>query len=159
MLCTAKYYTHMKKFVQMRTAGAIILGLLSGVMLFLLTATVAGYGNSAEAPTPPAAYAALIAGWPLSAWLIRRNALATSTIFCRGFLLGAAEWLAVIPAIHASPEDYRGAPNAVPVVVGEIVIRLLAVAMAAGCGLAFTAAYFIGRSKSRELAAARYHSK
>ena len=134
----------------MRTTAAITLGFLSGVMLFLLTVMLADYRTSAGAPTPPLAYVALVAGGVISAYLLRRNAAGTAAVLLRGFLLGAAEWLAFLPLIHANPADYRDVPNAVPVVVGEIFLRILAMTMAAACALAFLATWFITRSKTRK---------
>lgn len=133
----------------MRTFVAIVLGFLSGVMLFLLAATPTGYTISAG-PTLAVAFVALLAGWAISAYFIRWNAVTTSTVLCRGFLLGAVEWLAVIPATRTSVEDYQNLPNAVPAVVGEALIPWLAAAMAAGCLIAFAVAYFVGRQVSAD---------
>jgi hypothetical protein len=133
----------------MRTFTAIVLGFLSGVMLFLLAATPTGYTIS-SGPTLAVALVALLGGWAISAYFIRRNAATTSAVLCRGFLLGAADWLAVIPAIRASPEDYQNVPNSVPVVVGEALIHLLAAAMAAGCLIMSAVAYFVGRRVSAD---------
>jgi hypothetical protein len=94
---------------------------------------------------------ALLAGWAISAYFVRRNAATTSTVLCRGFLLGAAEWVAAIPATRTSAEDYQNLPNVVPAVVGEALIRWLAAAMAAGCLIAFAVAYFVGRHVSADV--------
>ena len=128
----------------MRTLVAIILGFLSGMMLFLLAATLTGFTIS-TGPTLVVAIVALSAGWAISAYFVRRSAATTSAVLRRGFLLGAAEWLAVIPATRMPAEDYQNLPNAVPAVVGEALVPWLAAAMAAGCLIAFAAAYLVGR--------------
>jgi hypothetical protein len=131
----------------MRTFVVIVLGFLSSVMLFLLAAMLTGYTIS-TGPALAVAFVALLAGWATSAYFIRRNAETTSAVLCRGFLLGAAEWLAVILATRTSAEDYQNLPNAVPAVVGEALVRWLAAATAAGCLIAFAGAYFVGRRVS-----------
>jgi hypothetical protein len=133
----------------MRTFVAIVLGFLSGLVLFLLAATLIGDTISAG-PALAVAFVALLAAWTISTYFIRRNAATTSTVLCRGFLLGTVEWLAVIPATRTSPEDYKNLPNAVPAVVGEALIRLLAAAIAASCLIAFGVAYFVGRRVSAD---------
>ncbi len=128
----------------MRTFVAIVLGLLSSVVLVLLAALLIDAITSADLSLVGAS-GGLLAGWLISSYFIRRNAATTSAVLCRGFLLGAAEWLAVIPATRASPRDYQNVPNSVPVVVGEILIRLLGGTMAAGCLIAFAIARFVRR--------------
>jgi hypothetical protein len=149
ILCNVKYYTCIKEALPTRTFVAIIVGFQSGVVLSLLAATLIGDKISAG-PTLAVAFVALLAGWTNSTYVIRRNAATTSTVLCRGFLLGAAEWLAVIPATRTSPADYQNLPNAVPAVVGEALILFLAAAMAAGCLIAFAVAYFVGRQVSAD---------
>jgi hypothetical protein len=142
--CTVKYYTALKEELPLRTFVAIGFGFLSGAMLFLLVAMLTGYTIS-SGPTLAVAFVALFAGSAISAYFFRWKAATTSAVLCRGFLLGAAEWLAVIPAIRTSAEDYQNLPNAVPAVVGEALIRWLAAAMAAASLIAFAVAYFVGR--------------
>jgi hypothetical protein len=155
MLYTVKYYTALRR-TPLRTFVAIVLGFLAAVMLFLLAGTLTSYTISAG-PTLAVAFVALLAGWAISAYFIRRNAATTSAVLCRGFLLGAAEWLAVIPATRTSVEDYQNLPNAVPAVVGEALIPWLAAAMATGCLIAFAVAYFVGRRVSADAPPAPSH--
>jgi hypothetical protein len=129
----------------MRTFVAIVLGVLSGAMLFLLAALLTGGYTISTGPTLAVAFVALLAGWGISAYFLRRNAATISAVLCRGFLLGAAEWLVVIPATLTSAEDYKNLPNAVPAVVGQALIPWLAAAMAASCLIAFAVAHFVGR--------------
>jgi hypothetical protein len=117
-------------------------------MLFLLAATLTGYTVSAELPALAVAVIVFLAGWAVSAYFIRRNAATTSAVLCRGFLLGAAEWLAVIPVTRASPEDYQNSPNAVPMIIGDALLHGLEAAMIGGCLIAFAVAYFVGRRMS-----------
>jgi hypothetical protein len=124
----------------MRTFVAIAMGFLSGVMLFVVAGTVTSYTISSGLSVA-VAVAALLAGWAVSAYFIRRKAVTTSVVLCRGFLLGAAEWLAVISVTRTSPEDYQNVPNSVPAIVVEALMRWVAVSMAVGCLVAFGAAY------------------
>lgn len=128
----------------MRTLVAIVLGFPSGVMLFLLAVTPIGYTISGGLAVA-VAFMASLAGWAISSYGIRRNAATTAAVLCRGFLLGAAEWLAVIPATMTSSRDYLNLPNAVPAAVGEALIPWLAAAMATGCLIAFALSHFFGR--------------
>jgi hypothetical protein len=128
----------------MRTFVAIVMGFLSGVMLFLLAAMLIGVTISA-APSIATAFVALLAACAFSAYLLRRNAATTSVVLRRGFLLGAGEWLAVIPATWESPEGYRNLPNALPAIIGAAFIFWLAAAMVAICLIAFGLAHFAGR--------------
>jgi hypothetical protein len=82
----------------MRALIAIAAGFLSAVLLFLLAGTAIGYTISGGASVA-VAIAAVLAAWVVSAYFIRRNAATASVVLCRGFLLGAAEWLAMIPDI------------------------------------------------------------
>ncbi len=61
-------------------------GFLSTAMLFLLAGTVVGYTISSGAPVAVASVA-LLAGWTISAYVIRRKAATISVVLCRGFLL------------------------------------------------------------------------
>ena len=106
----------------MRTFVAIVLGFLSGVMLLLPDGAMLIGVTISTAPSIALAIAALLAGCALSAYLLRRNAATTSVVLCRGFLVGAAEWLLVIPATWESPEGYRNLPNALPAMVGAAFI-------------------------------------
>ena len=113
-------------------------------MLFLLAGMLIGYAIS-TGPTLAVTFVALLAGWAISAYVIRWNAATTSTVFCRGFLLGAAEWLVVLAATRASAENHQNLPNAVPAVVGEALIPWLAAGMAIACLIALAVACFVAR--------------
>jgi hypothetical protein len=95
--CTVKYYTALKEELPLRTFVAIGFGFLSGAMLFLLVAMLTGYTIS-SGPTLAVAFVALFAGSAISAYFFRWKAATTSAVLCRGFLLGAAEWLAAAMA-------------------------------------------------------------
>jgi len=131
----------------MRTFVAIVLGFLSGVMLFPLACEVTNY-RITDSATLAGAWVALLAGWAISAYFMRRNAATTSAVFCRGSLAGAAEWLAMIPRTPTTREDYENLPNSVPVVLAETLLPWLAAGMAAVCLITFAIAYFAGRRAS-----------
>jgi hypothetical protein len=80
----------------MKVIVALFMGLISGflvyMMAFLLLVDI-GKGS-----TPPALLLAgtFFGAWALSVWLLLRGARTVSKVFSRGFLLGAAEWLAMV---------------------------------------------------------------
>src|SRR4051794_3207521 len=80
----------------MKVVVALIMGFCSGLMIYFLLAFMA-------MPSTPAAASVFVAvtflgGWTLSTYLLLKSVVSVSKVFARGFLLGAAEWLLLIPA-------------------------------------------------------------
>jgi hypothetical protein len=104
----------------MRIIVGIVLGFLSGFLIYMAAAMLFSGGT----PSSMFILVTFFGGWIVSTWILVRGTRTVSKVFSRGFLLGAAEWLAMIP-------------------VGIIV-----------SGRAFTQAVGEGRSTDAELAGA-----
>jgi hypothetical protein len=82
--------------------------------------------------------------WIVSAWWMRREAKRISTVCRRGFLLGAAEWVAMIPVGAVMTAEH--APNSSTAVgIVGIITGGLSIAMAFGCLVCFAVAFLMGR--------------
>lgn len=147
----------------MKVIVAIGMGFLSGLMLYFLSGLVliktVGPGILITV--------AFIGGWAASTYLLLKGARSLSKVFSRGFLLGAAEWLCLIPAsmifagsavsdtvARAGGSD---AAAAGAVIGGGLVTFLsggLAVAMAVVCLIGFAISHSLGREMKPEAAAA-----
>jgi len=80
-----------------RTVVAIAMGLVSGFLIYMMAVMVV-YGPGSDGPSSLFVFVTFLGGAALSAWLIRRGARSVSKVVARGFLLGAAEWMAMILA-------------------------------------------------------------
>jgi hypothetical protein len=141
----------------MKVLVGIVLGLVSGFLIYLIAAMVVG------PETISGAFVAItfLGGWAVSSFLLMRGARSVSEVFSRAFLLGAAEWLAVIPAGlimggqaysetvekvgGAGVSDAGQAGAAMGAGCFSVLTGGFAVAMAAVCLIGFTISYFMGR--------------
>ena len=80
----------------MKTVVSIIFGFLSGILLYFMAAVIAMDPTSEPASATILMAVFFLGGGAASAWAIRRDARSLSKVFSRGFLFGAAEWLAMI---------------------------------------------------------------
>ena len=102
---------------------------------------------------------ALAVGWVASTlWMLQR-APTLSIIFRRGFILGAAEWLAMIPLNLVSQArlaaSHTGAlSNAAAIGLGLAAVAGVgfSVGMSVICLICFAVAYFIGRETAADAA-------
>lgn len=78
-----------------RWSLAAILGLLSGFLLYFIAFMLF---MPKGGPGPMFVLVTLSGGWVLSAWFMGNGAESLLRVLRRGFLLGAIEWLIVIPA-------------------------------------------------------------
>ncbi len=78
----------------MKRATAVICGLISGLMIYVIFALLFSDG------TPSVLFFLItyLAGSAFSIWLFLKWAPTVSSVLLRVFLVGAAEWLALIPA-------------------------------------------------------------
>ncbi len=149
----------------MKTIVAIIQGFLSGLMIYFAAALLVMDVGKPDPPSEVLMVGALIGGWVLSAYILRRGARSVSKVFSRGFLLGAAEWLAMIPVgmiyagktassvVSSAPTEAAGAAAAGAALGGGIMTIItggVAVAFAVLCMLGFAVSHFIGREMKRE---------
>lgn len=80
----------------MKYLVALIAGAMSGFLIYMVSAML----FLSDTASPPSWFipVTLLGGWALSTFVLVRGASAASKVVSRSFLLGAAEWFAVIPA-------------------------------------------------------------
>lgn len=142
--------------------AAIVMGFFSGLLLYFLGALLFVKGS----PSVGFVVLAFLGGWVLSTYLMQKGAISVSKVISRGFLIGAAEWLLMIPAgmvfagrvVASSTQGLdSGAAMAGAAIGGGIVAFLtggVAVTMAVVCLVGFAVSYFIGREMKPEVASA-----
>ena len=147
----------------MKVFVGIILGFFSGFLIYLAAAMLFASGE----PSAAFVFVTFFGGWVLSTWILVRGVRTISKVFSRGFLLGAAEWLAMIPVgmivsgkALTQTVTQGGGTNA-EVVGATIGVGLVSfvtggvsVVMALVCLLAFAVSYFINREMKSESATA-----
>jgi hypothetical protein len=138
----------------MKITVAIVLGFASGFLAYMAVAMLSGAKGDLFALIP--AFVAFVVVWIASAWWMRRGAKRISTVCRRGFLLGAAEWVAMTPlgfvvATHSSASRHGSISDTDAGVVGVIGIATggFSIAMAFGCLVCFAVAYLMGRETER----------
>jgi hypothetical protein len=144
----------------MRILLAVLMGAISGFLIYMMMAALLPYVPNVAASTMGAlVIVTFIGGWAVSTWLLLRGAAGPSAVLRRGFLLGAAEWLtmALVGVVFAgktasSTIDAAGGSDAAN--AGAAIGGFLFAAMAAGgvsvfmavvCLIGFAIAYFTGR--------------
>lgn len=145
----------------MKTVVAIVLGFFSGFLIYMAAGMIF-FSGGAE-PSSAFVLVTLFGSWALSSWILVRGAQTVSKVFSRGFLLGAAEWLALIPvgmifsgkALSQTVAE-GGGTNAelAGATLGAGLITFItggvSVVMALVCLLGFAISYFIGREMKPE---------
>jgi hypothetical protein len=144
-----------------RWAVAVVMGFFSGFMIYFLSALV--FTGRGSAPSMAFVFVTFFGGWALSAYLMQKSAISVSKVFSRGFLIGAAEWLLMIPAgmilagkLVASSADAVGSSSAATAgaAIGGGIFAFLtggiAITMAVVCLIGFAVSYFIGREMKPE---------
>jgi len=144
-----------------RLTAALAMGFLSGIQIYFMAAMLIT-GKTIPLSTT-FVYVTFFGGWALSTHLLLRGAVSASKVIARGLLLGAAEWLTMIPVgfIAAgsivSDSLTRGggstASHAGAVIGGGFLMFLtggLSVAMAIVCLIGFAVTYFITREMKPE---------
>ncbi len=144
----------------MKTIVAIVLGFLSGFLAYMAVAMLlipanakGGDPNASMSNAILPAFIAFGIVWIASAWWMRRGAKRVSAVCRRGFLLGAAEWVAMIPlgfivgAQNATASHGGQISNVDAGVIGilGVVTGGFSIAMAFGCLVCFAVAYLMGR--------------
>lgn len=139
---------------------AIVLGFLSGSLIWMTGALLFANPGSSEGPSSVfvfLTFVTFVGGWVLSSYVMLRGVRSVSRVFTRGALIGAAEWLVFglagivlsgRAAAHAAGAGASGAETAGAAVGGGIMAVLsggVAVFMAVVCLIVFAIAYFAGR--------------
>jgi hypothetical protein len=143
----------------MKVLVAIVMGLLSGLLLYVMAGMLSADLSGKSEPSVGLWLAVFFVGWGLSTVALARGAQTVSRVFRRGFLLGAAEWL-VMAAVGlvfsgkavSSATEAAGTSNTAQhagAVVGGGIVAMIAggfsVFMAVVCLIGFVIAYFITR--------------
>ena len=118
-------------------------------------------------PSGAFVFVTFFCGWVLSTWILVRGGRTISKVFSRGFLLGAAEWLTMIPVgmifsgkaptrivTQGGSTDAEVAGATIGAGLVSFVTGGVSVVMALVCLLAFAVSYFIGREMKLESATA-----
>jgi ribosomal protein S27AE len=141
--------------------AAMTMGFLSGLQIYFIAAMLL---TGKTIPLSGAFVAGtLFGGWILSTHLLLKGAVSASKVLARGFLLGATEWLAMIPvgfiATGSMVSDIfiksggSAASQAGAVIGGGLLVFLtggLSVAMAILCMIGYAMTYFITREMKPE---------
>lgn len=138
----------------MRLFVAIIMGFLSALVLSFLVMLI----SAAFLPYPGPGFAivAFLIAWPGSAWIISRCSRSVSKVLSRGFLIGAAEWFALIfvmMVVGASPKISGASSDLNPVegtLVGGAIGMVVAIPLAIVCLIGFVISHFAGKELKRE---------
>ena len=162
----------------MKVFVGIILGFFSGFLIYMAAGILFISREELDASRAAIRPGLLVfvcvtffGGWVLSTWILVRGARTISRVFSRGFLLGAAEWLAMIPVgmilsgkaltetvAQAKAEGTDAGVAALGATIGaglaSFVTGGVSVVMALMCLLAFAVSYFIGREMKPESATA-----
>jgi hypothetical protein len=136
---------------------ALTMGFFSGFVIYMAAAMLFTEG----VPSTQFVSIVFLGSWAVSVVLLLRGARTVSKVFARGFLLGAAEWLAMIPVgfvfsgKHVSETIGTSEAARAGATIGAGIFSLLtggvAVAMAVACLVGFTVSYFLGREMTPEL--------
>lgn len=145
----------------MKIAVGIVLGFFSGLLIYLAAGILFTDGE----PSSVFVFTTLIGGWLLSTIILVRGARTLSKVFSRGFLLGAAEWLTMIPvgmmvsgkALTETVAQGSGSSAEVAgATIGAGLVSLftggVSIAMTLFCLLGFAVSYFMGREMKPEAA-------
>lgn len=145
----------------MKVIVGVILGFFSGFLIYMAAAMLFTSGE----PSGAFVFVTFFGGWVLSTMILVRGARTVSKVFSRGFLLGAAEWLAMIPVgmvfsgkalTQVVTQSTGTGAEVAGVTIGAGLISFItggvSVAMAFVCMLGFAVSYFIGREMKPEAA-------
>lgn len=148
----------------MKAIIAILMGFFSGFLIYMMASMIF---VTERVPSTEFVLITFLGGWTLSSYVLLRGAKTLSKVFSRGFLLGAAEWLMMIPVgfIFAgknvsdtitSTGGSEAAATTGAVIGGGIVAFLtggVSVLMAVACLIGFAISYFMGREMKPEASA------
>jgi len=144
----------------MKTIVALAMGFISGFFIYMMVSMV--FADFKSPPSPILVLLVFLGSWVLSTWLLLRGTVSVSRVFSRGFLLGAAEWLSLIPvsAIFAgklvsSTAATSEAATAGAAVGGGLFTMLssgVAIVMAVVCLICFAVSHSMGKEMKKEVA-------
>ena len=142
----------------MRVAVAVVMGLISGFLIYMMVALLIIEPTSGQPPAAALVAVLFTGGWILSSWVMLRGTRTISAVFRRGFLIGAAEWLAMAAVgvifsgkaagsamANAGGSDAATAGAAIGGGMMAAITGGVSVFMAVVCLIGFAIAYFTGR--------------
>ncbi len=145
----------------MKVFIGIVLGFFSAFLIYMAAAMLFSSGE----PSGAFIFVTFFGGWVLSVWVLVRGARTISKVFSRGFLLGAAEWLAMIPAgmvlsgkaltqtvTQGGGTDAEIAGATIGAGLTSFITGGVSIVMALVCLIGFAVSYFTGREMKPEAA-------
>ena len=143
----------------MKVIVGIVLGFFSGFLIYMASAMLFTSG----VPSGAFVFVTFFGGWVLSTIILVRGARTVSKVFSRGFLLGAAEWLVMIPVgmifsgkalTETVTQGTSTGAEVAGATIGAGLISFItggvSIAMALVCLLGFAVSYFIGQEMKPE---------
>lgn len=145
----------------MKALIAVFMGFFSGFLIYMMALMVFTGG---ESPSSVFNYITFFGGGVLSGYIMLRGAKTISKVISRGFLIGAAEWLAMIPVglifagkgITDTVSNSGGSDAALisGLAFGSHLVSFLtsgvSIFMTVMCLIGFSIAYLIGREMKPE---------
>lgn len=147
----------------MRTLVAIILGIMGGFLIYMELALlfVNKYvdtnqtNNNSEIYLTIFVLVTFFGGWVLTSYLMLKGTKTVTKVFSRGFLIGAALWLALIPVGFIYSSNIIGESPSNAGVIGAGIVGFLtggvAIGMALACLIGFAVSYSLGREMKPEV--------
>ena len=143
----------------MRLTVAIVLGFLSGFLIYMGSAMLFMDFDSASGPSSAFVAITFLGGWIGSSYFFYRGTKNVSRVFTRGALVGAAEWLliglaGIVMSGRAASSSLSqsggssGAEAAGAALGGGLMATVaggVSIVMAVVCLIVFAIAYFAGR--------------
>lgn len=142
----------------MKVVVALVMGFFSAFLIYMAAAMVLTAGE----PSSGFVFVTFFGGWAISVFILLRGAKTVSKVFSRGFLLGAAEWLAIIPVglifsskaltqtVSQTSTDAERAGAAIGAGLFSFITGGIAIGMAIACLIGFTVSYLIAREMKPE---------
>ncbi len=148
----------------------LVMGFFSGFLIYVVLAMlVMDPSGTTSTDLSRILFVAVtfLGGWTLSSIVLLHGARSVSKVFSRGFLLGATEWLAMIPAgmiyngrvvrdsvargvVRGTGTEAAGARMAVDLI--SFITGGISILMALVCLLGFAISYFAGKEMKPEAA-------
>jgi hypothetical protein len=139
--------------------AGVTMGCLSGFLIYMAAAML----FTPKGPSPFFVWSTFGGGWALSAWLLIRRTQTVSKVVSRGLLLGAAEWLAMIPVgmvfsgkvlaettTRVGPNDAARVGATIGAGLVSFTTGGVSIAMALVCLVGFAVTYFLAREMKPE---------
>ena len=143
----------------MKILVAIILGFFLGLLISLELRIIfaSNLYDKGKAIIIPFTILTILCGWALTSYLIAKGAKSISKVFSRGFLIGAVEWLIMIPVSFISGSHalvkfgQAESGGAVAAIIGGGIFAFLTGGVAIGMTVLCLIAFVISHSLGKEM--------